>query len=282
MKLYFKYDFVWEELINNFIKYFNVILVDNILLADIIIFNNFTLEDRKFLLKNKQLWNTKKFFCYIHEPLIDHNDANYNLKMIRRLQYFDFINIITYSKTNLQYILKKKLFPHRKHFYLPINYFKSNDFSPQIIQNKNINGLILHRNAIHKNKDNHNSNVFPLKLIEKNNLTLLNHWGKERDNMFLRTKIFINLHKKSKVNFLETLRIHNLIYNRVIIISEPCFNNDDDLSKYVIFSDNLEKTYNLVLNNYEHYFNKIYGDKNNKQIFQNINNYYLEFNNFIS
>lgn len=277
MKLYFKYDFCWNELIENFIKYFNVTLTNNIYIADIIIFNNFTLDNRKFLIKNKHLWN-KKYFCYIHEPLIDHNDANYNLKMIRRLQKFHFINIITYSKTNIQYIYKKKLFDNRKIFYLPINFYKEKQLN---FSSKNINGLILHRNAIHKNKDNHNSNIFPLENIQKYNLTLLNHWDKERDNLFFKTKIFINLHKKQNVNFLETLRIHNLIYHRVIIISEECFNYEDDLAKYVIFTDDLLSKYLEVLNNYEIYYNKIYGKKTNEEIFNSINNNYLDFNKFI-
>ena len=107
--------------------------------------------------------------------------------------------------------------------------------------NKINNGMIIHRNAhngIHSAKrSKHNLNIFPIQNIKKYNLKILNLWGKERNTLFKNTKIFINLHKKKHANFLETLRIHNLIYNRIIIISEPVSDQSDYLSSYVIYTN---------------------------------------------
>ena len=83
-------------------------------------------------------------------------------------------------------------------------------------------------------------------------------------------KIFINLHKNDKTSLLETLRIHELIKYRVIIISQKCICCNDPLSKYVIFVDDnklISKSID-VLNNYDYYFNKIYGKLTNKEIFE--------------
>ena len=141
MKFYFYYDKCWEELIDCLKEYFKWDLVEDIKKADIIIFSNFSLLDRKFLLKNKNLWNKKKFFVYIQEPLIDNNDVGFNQKMIKRINYFPFLDIITYSKANLNYI--KKYVRNRKYYYLPINYYNKKEFYSK----KYIDGLLIHRNS---------------------------------------------------------------------------------------------------------------------------------------
>lgn len=275
--VYFPKATCWEELIFCFQQYFNCNITEDFKLADIIIFPNFSLEDRKLLLKNKYLYN-KNIFVYIHEPLIDNDDCAYNKKMIRRIKMFKFINIITYSIPNL--ILSKKLLGnYRKYFYLPINFFNS----PDQTFNKINNGMIIHRNAhngIHSAKrSKHNLNIFPIQNIKKYNLKILNLWGKERNTLFKNTKIFINLHKKKHANFLETLRIHNLIYNRIIIISEPVSDQSDYLSSYVIYTNDYIKVYNDILENYQQYYDKIYGNKTNKEIFKDINQEYIKFYN---
>jgi hypothetical protein len=139
--------------------------------------------------------------------------------------------------------------------------------------------MILHRNVINKGRYNHNKTIFPIEDIYRNNLFILNSFGKERDELFKNTKIFINLHKKKSSKFLETLRIHNLIYNRVIIISEHVVDSNDYLNPYVIFTNDFIKTYNDVLNNYDEYYKNIYGTKTNKEIFKKINDEYVKFNN---
>lgn len=83
---------------------------------------------------------------------------------------------------------------------------------------------------------------------------------------------------------METIRLYNLIKNRVIIISQKCLQAElEYLSEYIIFCENkdlLSKAYE-VLNNYEIYFENIYGNKTNKEIFKPINDKYIFFIEYI-
>ena len=108
---------------------------------------------------------------------------------------------------------------------------------------------------------------------------IFNHFFKNRDYLFQHLKIFINLHKNENSQLFETLRLHNLIYHRVIIISQKCIDYSDSLSKYVIFEDNnnlINKAYE-ILNNYNEYYKKIYENLSNKEIFLEIQKYYNIF-----
>ena len=255
MKVYiYANDTYLEELVNNIIFNYNLDVVDNLNDADIIFINNFSLQSRKLLIKNKHIWNTKKIICYIHEPLCDNDDANFNKKTMRRLNHFPFINILSYSMANIK--LSKKLLANKIINYFPINYYNYID----IKHIKEIDGVIIYRyvdpltdnilNRYRKEKFLYNEKIITKKIIDENKLRILNVFNEEKDKLFSKTKIFINLHRKMTTNFLETLRIHSLIYNRVIIISQKCANYEDPLSKYVIFTDNdkLIEKYNDKLN----------------------------------
>ena len=258
-----------NELIENFKYIKNYKKTNDINKADIIIFNNFSLENRKLLIKNKHLLN-KKIFCYIHEPLTDNDD--YNKKMINRLKVFENIQIITYSLYNKK--LCEKIF-NKKIYYLPINYynFNNNNFT------KNIDICINHRNFTKKYKNSKYNNSIINKNTLSKDIMIFNHFFKNRDYLFQHLKIFINLHKNDNSQLFETLRLHNLIYHRVIIISQKCIDYSDPLSKYVIFEDNnnlINKAYE-ILNNYNEYYKKIYGNLTNKEIFLEIQKYYNIF-----
>lgn len=258
-----------NELIENFKYIKNYKKTNDINKADIIIFNNFSLENRKLLIKNKHLLN-KKIFCYIHEPLTDNDD--YNKKMINRLKVFENIQIITYSLYNKK--LCEKIF-NKKIYYLAINYYNFND--NKFI--KNIDICINHRNFTKKYKNSKYNNSIINKNTLSKDIIIFNHFFKNRDYLFQHLKIFINLHKNENSQLFETLRLHNLIYHRVIIISQKCIDYSDPLSKYIIFEDNnnlINKAYE-VLNNYEEYYKKIYENLSNKEIFLEIQKYYNIF-----
>jgi hypothetical protein len=180
MKYYIKNEKVWEELIVCLQKYLKPLeYTENINEANIIIFNNFHINDRKFLLKNKNLFNEKKFFCYIHEPLTDNDDYDYNKKMLIRLKVFKFINIISYSKKNLE--IAKNILGERQFFYLPINFYLEDEET----FNKTINLSILHRNFIKDNSHKHyNQKILPINNLKKYNISFLNQWGVEREIFF--------------------------------------------------------------------------------------------------
>jgi hypothetical protein len=259
---------LWFELIESFEKNFKT--TKNINESNIIIFNNFELENRKFLLKNKNFFK-KKIYCYFHEPFTSLYKEH--LKMIKRISMIKNLNLITYSKKNLEYLQLK--FPTKKIYYLPISFYNYPDI--EIIKDLNI--MTLNRSLLTNFHGNYNLKIISKEDIDKYNILLLTNFGKERDKLFSRLKIFINLHKNEKSNLLETLRIYNLIYFRVIIISQKCIDYQDELQEFIIYEeDNLLLKKSLeILNNYDFYFNKIYGNKTNKIIFEKINNYYINF-----
>lgn len=273
MKIYIEKSLLLDEFYKYLEEYFDF---DDIKKSEIVIFKNFEMRHRKYILKNKNL--KQKFYCFFYEPL---TNKDY-FKIIHRLNYFSNIDIISYSKNNLE-LLKKRLNGNRNFYLLTNNYYHFNNIS----FNKNINGVINHRDftdiSIEKYK-NYNHSVINKELINKNNLIIFNHWGEERNELFKNTKIFINLHKSVNSKILETFRITELIKYRVIIISQNIINPKEELFyKYIIYCDdnNLINKYNEVLNNYDFYYNKIYGNITNKELFNDINNYFLNFKNII-
>jgi hypothetical protein len=74
-----------------------------------------------------------------------------------------------------------------------------------------------------------------------------------------------------------------LIRYRVIIISQKCIDYSDPLSKYVIFVEDKELLSKAIdiLENYDEYYKKIYGNLTNQEIFEEINLNYQKFINEI-
>ena len=69
--------------------------------------------------------------------------------------------------------------------------------------------------------NDHRKNTINNININKSYKTLFidNCYGKERDEYFYRTKIYINIHCSNNHNTMELIRIINLISNRVIVIT---------------------------------------------------------------
>jgi hypothetical protein len=274
MKIFLEESELLDEF-NNFLKS-NFTIINNIKEANIVIFKNFELSHRKYILKNKHL--KQKIYCFFYEPV---TCKNYS-KIIHRLNYFKTLPIISYSKSNID-LLKKYLGNQRDYYLLTNNYFSL--INTKI--NKTINCLINHRDMTNFGLDcyrGYNSKVINPEIVKENNILLLDSWGDERDRIFSKTKIFINLHKSGDSKILETFRITELIKNRVIIISQNVVKEKTELfNDYIIYvPDNLLiQKYKEILENYESYYNKIYGNKTNEELFGEINKYFLKFKNNI-
>ena len=162
------------------------------------------------------------------------------------------IKIIDYSEENI---------PYFKDIYKSVDlfppYFKYNNNICK--EDKNIDILSItnnrYRNEIF-NKVRENSKY---KII-----SLENVYGKERNREFSRTKLYINIHCSDMHQTLEMIRIVNLIMNKVIIISQKSIN--DELlffKKYIIFCNNMDDLnhyIDVILENYDYYYDQIYGD----------------------
>lgn len=84
--------------------------------------------------------------------------------------------------------------------------------------------------------------------------TYFGGWGIERDNELFRYKILVNIHAYNDRTVLEEIRVNRCIFNKMIVITEPCDNlSYYDFSKYVIECeyDTIPKMVESVLNNYE-------------------------------
>jgi len=164
------------------------------------------------------------------------------------------INIIDYSEENIPYYdsIYNNVFLFPPYF----GYKECN------MNNKNIDIMSIINNDYRKNTIN-NIN------INKSYKTLFidNCYGKERDEYFYRTKIYINIHCSDNHNTMELIRIINLISNRVIVITTNSVYSDLLYIKDYIIICNDNKNFNQlideVLQNYNYYYNKIFNNFNN-------------------
>ena len=102
-----------------------------------------------------------------------------------------------------------------------------------------------------------------------------NKWGKERDDIAFKHKILVNIHHDKDFIINEQMRINRCIFNKVIVISETGRNDDNlFLKDYIIFVkyEDIEEKVKEVLENYDMYYEKIYG---NFKI-SDIDNHYTE------
>jgi len=105
------------------------------------------------------------------------------------------------------------------------------------------------------------------KINEINNIKCMrikNCFGKERDELFKKAKIYINIHSNEENKTMESIRVNNLIINKVIVLSHPV--NDIELyyfNKYVIICNNADEfktQIDKILNNYEEFYNNFFKD----------------------
>jgi hypothetical protein len=222
------------------------------------IFYTGDLEILKILVEKNNNNYDKIYFINIEQM-----SNEYYYKMIRTIDYK--INIIDYSEENIPY------FENIYNIYLIPPYFNyKNEIDSK---NKDIDILSLKNNNYRETLLKNIESNFQEKL---NIIFFDNTYGEVRDNLYYRSKIYINIHCSTNHKTMEMIRIVNLIMNKVIIISQSSVcsdllflkdfiivcNNDYEISDYII----------EVLNNYDYYFNKIYCNFNETNYISYIKN----------
>lgn len=259
---------------------------------------NKNIPDFIIQIKQQLLLNTEKYKFYKNLKYCDIRKINKNNDYFHFIYIFEPLTDIFFKKKFIQYLkkinLKKKiiflsycqyncLFLEKigvQCFFYSINYY--NDKITNTDKNINLINYRSFKNSYFNNP--YNSKLIKLDDINSNNLTILNHFNKDLKNIYIKTKIFINLHKKEDSKCLETFRIYELIKNRIIIISQKCeLQKNELLSNFIFFEEdyNLLNKFNEINNNYDLYYNSIY-NKTNKEIFQIIENENIQFLKYLS
>ena len=243
-----KYNFE-EELTNIENKYDKIILVG----------------DCGFIANILKIFTKKIYFLNIEQ--LSHEDY---YKYFRNLNIN--LEIIDYSEENI---------PYHKNIYK--NSFLLNPiFKYDFKKIKNIDILSINNNDYRKSVLN------KINLNNKYNIEFINNtYGVERDDLYNRTKVYVNIHCSQKHNTMELIRIINLLYNNVIVITQKSIfdkllfvrnnliicNNDEELEKYTLdILDNYKYYYNLFFNNESGYDKRLYFDKTyyEKYVLKNI------------
>lgn len=247
-----------EETLNKLIK-----LNNNDLHLDI---NNY---DKIFYSGNIEILNEllKQYSDKIYYINIEQMSHPSYYKMIR--QIIGLKNIIDYSEENLPY------FQNTYNTYLLPPYFKFNKDVKKSIKCIDLLSIV--------NNSYREKFISKIKITAKQKIRLLkNCFDYVRDDYYSKTKIYINLHCSSEHNTMEMIRLVNLIMNKVIILTQPSIcTNLIFLKKYLfVCNDADEFTLKIqdILNNYDLYYTKIYGDFNKAEY----QNYLLEcYNQFV-
>lgn len=194
-------------------------------------------------------------FYYLNIEQMSH-DSYY--KLTRNLN--SNINIIDYSEENLPFF--KDIY--KKTYLLP-PYFNYK-FEKKI--KKNIDIISLSNNSYRNNILNKLHNDFNIKLLN-------NVFNEERDNIFKRSKIYINIHASEKHKTMELIRIINLLKNKVIVISQNTIFVDLLFIKdSILIFENIEQLkflLNDVLNNYSKYYIKFFSNINTNKYEEYVN-----------
>ena len=159
------------------------------------------------------------------------------------------IKIIDYSEENIPYINFNKY----KNFLLS-PYFEKETI---VIDFKNIDLLSIGNNLFRKDIITQINNELVL-----NNLpeitTIDNCYDVERDDIYRKTKIYINIHCSKEHNTMELIRIVNLLSKNVIVISYNTVNTPLlYFSKNILIANSIEELKKFILevyNNYNFYY----------------------------
>lgn len=264
---------LYEEYIES-IKKFSSTYIKNVTF-DIIYFDISTFEEKLFDSINFNDYD-KIFYSgnlEILKTLVQKNNNNYekiyfiNVEQMSNENYYKMIrnidskiNIIDYSEENIPY------FENIYNNYLLVPYFKNKNNI--LIKDKDIDILSLknnnYREILLKNielefKNNYENNDKKLNILFFDNC-----YGESRNNLYSRTKIYLNIHCSENHKNMEMIRIVNLIMNKVIIISQNSVYSDLlFLKDYIIICNNDDQLFNYsseILNNYDYYYNKIYSN----------------------
>jgi hypothetical protein len=178
------------------------------------------------------------------------------------------IKIIDYSEENIPYVNFNKY----KNFLLPPHFEKETiniDF-------KNIDILSLNNNLFRKDIITQINNELILTGL-KEITTIDNCYGIERDDIYRKTKIYINIHCSNDHNTMELIRVINLLSKNVIVISYNTVNVPLlYFSKNILIANTIEELKKIILEVYNNY--NFYYDFYSKKIDENDYKKYIKNN----
>lgn len=200
------------------------------------------------------------------------NDSFYflNIEQMSIQSYYEYfrkipknINIIDYSEENIPFY--KKLY---KNVFLLPPYFKYQDKIEKCIDILSLT-----------NNDYRIDILNQLNIDKKyKQLFFKDVYGEERDQLYKKTKIYINIHCSEKHKTMEMIRIVNLLKNNVIILTQNSICKDLlFINKYLLIFEKIEDIKEIIediLDNYEkyyhHIFDKDFNENYNKFVKENI------------
>ena len=163
--------------------------------------------------------------------------ANWNYKVLSQIEYTDNIYIINFEQLSRDNILDEvinlskkfkiinyslenhRLMNSNNSIYIPYQFNCNEIFNYKKIFNVCFIGCFSpYRKGVLNNK------------ILKNNIKIINKFGKERDQEIFKFKIILNIHYNKEYNILEEIRINRCIFNKVIVISET----SENMNKYYL------------------------------------------------
>ena len=187
-----------------------------------------------------------------------------NIEQMSHQSYFKLflnlnenIKVIDYSEENIPYHQKK----YKKIFLMPPYFENMNNCE------KNIDIISFSNNEYRRNILNNIDPKFKIKYLD-------DVFGNDRDNIFKKSKIYINIHCSTNHKTMELIRIINLLKKKVIVISQNSILKDLLFVKDNIITfetiEHINFLLNDILNNYQIYYNKIF-----------LNNNFLYYDNFL-
>lgn len=271
-RLYEEYILSIKFFIKKYYKNINI----KIKYYDVTIFNENTFNIIDFNIYNKILYTGDlDFFRKLKDKLYNNINKLYyiNIEQLSHLGYYTIfrtistdINIIDYSEENIMYVKNS----YNNYFLIP-PYFEYHNID---IKYKSIDILSICNNDY---RDNIINSIYIDPKFDK--VLIKECYDKIRNEYFDKTKIYINIHGSEKHLTMELIRIVNLIFRKVIVISYNSINSNIlFLKKYIIIHNstkNISKCASEILNNYDYYYHLIYDnfDENEyyKYIMENIN-----------
>lgn len=160
--------------------------------------------------------------CTTHENrilpkrYISYNFEQLTTNKIWQPSFFENLNkaeiVLDYSLENIKILNEKNI----KAYFLPLGYSKSMEYI-KTIDNKSIDFTFLGAiNNIRYNKLKSLTDIYYKdKIIISNN-----YWGEDLQNLYIKTKIGLNIHYYPGKTILEVHRIIPLIANKILVISE--------------------------------------------------------------
>lgn len=208
-----------------------------------IILTNLSANNNVYVINMEQLTNSNWLIDAIKNILLNYNDE---------------VKYIDYSIGNAK--IAQKLYPERKIYVLPYN-LNYNEISDKQ-KTKNI--------CIINPESQYRLNLIKTMQNAGSNIDIVKGFGKERDDTLFKYKILLNISfLKDKYKIMETIRCDRCIYNKMIIISDIKDDSEDYYLKDHIIYTEPEKIYEVlcdVNNNYDKYYDKLFGNFNYEEI----------------